>query len=70
MLNKIEKWHKTRQGFLAFAFVEAGLAFLFANLAVDSGSLIQWTLAIVLAFGVISNLGKFVVILIKKDSYA
>lgn len=67
MLNKIEKWHNTKPGLLTFAIVEAGAALLLASLAIDSGSLIQWTLAIVLAIGVISNLGKLVIALLKKD---
>lgn len=55
-LQTIDKWHKTRLGHLVFGLVELGLAYLFASLAINSGSLWQWALTIILAAGFLRNL--------------
>lgn len=55
MLQTLDKWHKTRLGHLVFGLVELGLAYLFASLAIDSGSLWQWALAIIFAVGFLNN---------------
>lgn len=66
MLQKFEKWHQTKQGLIIFTGLEAGLAYLFASLAIDSGSLIEWVLAIVFAIGAVQNAVKFTVVSLKK----
>lgn len=55
-LEAINKWHKTRQGYVAFGVAELALAYLFASLAIDSGSLIQYAIAIILVFAGFQNL--------------
>jgi hypothetical protein len=66
MLQKFEKWHQTREGLLSFTLIEAGLAYAFASLAINSGSLWQWLLAIMLAIGSIQNFVKFMISFWKK----
>lgn len=57
-LQIIDTFHKTRTGYLVFGLVELVLAYLFASLAVNSGSLWQWALAIIFAVGFLQNIIK------------
>jgi len=57
-LESIDKWHKTKVGHLVFGLAELGLAYLFASLAINSGSLWQYALAFILLFGAIQNFIK------------
>lgn len=57
-LDKIKKWHDTKQGLLTFAFAELVLAYVFASWAIDTGSLIDWLLAAMLLFGSILNFSR------------
>jgi hypothetical protein len=57
-LESIERWHKTKLGNLFFALFELTVAYLFASLAIDSGSLWQYAVAILLFIGAIQNLVK------------
>jgi hypothetical protein len=54
-LQAIDKFHKTRLGYVVFGLVELGLAFLCANGAMDNGSLWLWALAIIFLFGCLQN---------------
>jgi hypothetical protein len=54
-LQAIYKWHKTKLGNLFFALFELTVAYLFASLAIDSGSLWQYAAAILLFIGAIQN---------------
>ena len=67
MLQKIDAWHKTREGLLVFGLVEAIAAYIMSSLAIDSGSLIQWTLTFVLVIGVIQNTARLVLLVAKKN---
>jgi len=58
-LKQLDKFHKTRKGYVVFGLVEAGLAYLFGSLAIDSGSLWEWTLTAFLLLGVGQNFVKF-----------
>lgn len=66
MLQKLNTWHETKQGLALFAVVEAALAYVFVSLAIDSGSLLEWTLAIVLIIGVMQNIVRLVIKVVKK----
>lgn len=66
MLNKLDTWHNTKQGLVAFALVEVVLAYVFVSLAIDSGSLLQWVLAIILGIGVVQNIVRLLLSLRKK----
>jgi hypothetical protein len=57
-LQTIDKWHHTRTGHLIFGLAELGLAYAFVSLAINSGSLWQYGLAIILFVGSIQNVVK------------
>jgi len=59
-LQALDKFHKTRLGYLVFGLLELGLAYIFATLAIDSGSLWQWVLAIIFLFGFLQNFVRMV----------
>ncbi len=54
-LQAFEKWHKTRAGHLVLALAELALAYAFASLAINSGSLWQWALVLLLVVGFLRN---------------
>lgn len=66
MLQALDKWHKTRVGHLVFGLVELGLAYLFASLAINSGNLWQWALAIIFVVGFFQNLVRLIRLAISK----
>jgi len=53
-------FHKTRQGELVFGLVEFCLACIFASFALNSGSLWEWALALVLLIGTGQNFVRFI----------
>ena len=55
-LQAIDKFHKTRVGYLVFGLAELALAYLFARLAFPSGDWWEWLLALVFLFGFLQNL--------------
>jgi hypothetical protein len=59
-LKQLDSFHKTRTGYLVFGLVELGLSYLFFSLAVNSGSLWEWTLAFVLFVGFAQNLVRLI----------
>jgi hypothetical protein len=60
MFNQLDKWHKTRGGYLLFAVVELALAYLAISLGVDRGNLLWYLLALVLLVGGLQNLFKLI----------
>lgn len=66
MLQKLDTWHKAKQGLLVFGLVELIAAYILASLALNSGSLLQWTLAIVLLIGGLQNGFKLLMQVVKK----
>lgn len=60
-LTRLDKFHRTPAGYTVFGLVEAGLAYLFFSLAVNSGSLWEWTLTILLLTGALQNFVKLTV---------
>lgn len=55
-ISDIDKFHKTRKGKLVFGVSELIIAYLFVSLAIDSGSLWQYTAAILMFIGGLNNL--------------
>lgn len=55
-LKQLDTWHKTRTGLLVFGLFELGSAYGFFALAVNSGSLWQWTLTLILTVGGLRNM--------------
>lgn len=54
-VEQIDRFHKTRKGRITFGLIELIVAYLFISLAIDSGSIWQYVVAIVLAVGTVNN---------------
>jgi len=57
-LRAIDKFHKTRLGYLFFGLVELGLSGVFINLAISSGDWWEWLIALILGIGFLQNFGR------------
>jgi hypothetical protein len=57
-MEAVNKWHKTRTGYLVFALVELALAYGFASWAIDSGRIIAYVLSVLFFVGGLRNLFK------------
>lgn len=55
MLNKIDAWHSTKPGLLAFGLVELGIAYGFASLSIDRGNFWWYLLTLVFLVGALRN---------------
>lgn len=55
-VNSLDKLHRTKRGKLIFGAIEFILAYIFATLAIDSGSIWQYFLAVILLIGGVNNL--------------
>lgn len=55
-VQAIDRFHTTRLGYGVFGVIELGLAYLFGSLAINSGSIWEWTLTVILVFGTLHNL--------------
>lgn len=53
--QKMDKFHDTRQGKFVFGLVELVAAYLFTSLAIDSGAIWQYVLAIIFLVGGVRN---------------
>ena len=62
MIDKLDKFHKTRLGYLVFGLVELGLSYLVSLKAIDNGNLILWTLAFILLLGFLQNFGRMITV--------
>ena len=58
MLNKLDKWHKTKLGYLVFGIIELAGAYGFASLSIDRGNFAWYLLTLVFLFGALQNLFK------------
>ncbi len=56
LFSKIDKFHQTRRGKLTFAVVELVVSYLVISRAIDTGSLWQYLIFILLVIGAIVNL--------------
>lgn len=56
MIKQLDKWHKTKTGYLVFALVELGLAYLFVSLSIDKGNFWYYGLTLVFLVGSLRNL--------------
>ena len=59
-LKQLKAWHDTKKGLMVFGVVELLIAYVFASLAINSGSLWQYFLTLVLFIGGIQNFLKLV----------
>ena len=66
-MQRLHNFHQTKIGLLVFGLVELGLSYLFFSLAVNSGSLWQWTLAFILFVGFAQNFVRLIGAAIYRD---
>lgn len=66
MLNNIAKYRQTKNGSLIFGVVSLGLFYGFASLAIDSGNLLHYAVALALLILGFKDIGTYVRITSKK----
>jgi hypothetical protein len=65
VLNKLDKFHKTRTGYAAFALIELALAYVFISWAIDSGNWLDYLLALVFTIGFLQNITRLIGALVR-----
>lgn len=60
MLEKLDKFHKTRTGYAVFALIELALAYAFISWAIDSGNILDYLFALIFTVGFLQNFIKLV----------
>lgn len=58
MLQALDKWHKTKPGYLIAGLVELAIAYGFASLAIDRGNLWWYLLTLIFLVGALQNFVK------------
>jgi len=66
MIEKFDKWHKTRPGLLIFGVLELAIAYGFASLSIDRGNIVWYLLTLIFLVGGLQNFFKFTKAIIKK----
>ena len=56
MIDKLNKWHKTKLGLLVFAVVELAIAYGFMSLSIDRGNFAWYLLTLSFLVGALQNL--------------
>ena len=57
----LDKFHKTRLGYIVFGLGELALAYGAASWAIDSGNILLYVATIILVFGGLQNLSKLLI---------
>jgi hypothetical protein len=66
MLNKLDKWHKTRLGLLVFAILELAITYGFLSLSIDRGNFFWYLITLVFLVGFLQNFIKLIGTFFKK----
>jgi len=59
-MKSLHKWHQTKLGLFVFCVIELAIAYGFASLAIDSGSLWWYLLTLIFLVGALQNLFKLI----------
>jgi hypothetical protein len=59
-MEAIDNWHKTKLGHLTFGIAELLLAYLFVSLSINSGSLFEYAITLILFVGAIQNFVRII----------
>jgi len=70
MIDKFDKWHKTKLGLLVFGVLELTVAYGFASLSIDRGNFFWYLLTLIFLVGGLQNLFKLIGIIINGDKAA
>lgn len=65
-MKSLRKWHQTKSGLLVFSLIELAIAYGFASLAIDRGSILWYVLALIFFVGFLQNLVKLIGKLLKR----
>ncbi len=60
MIDKLDKWHKTRSGLAVFCIAELAIAYGFASLSIDRGNFFWYLLTLIFLVGALQNLFKLI----------
>jgi uncharacterized membrane protein HdeD (DUF308 family) len=66
-IKRIAQWTRSKGGMACLALIELVLAYIFASLAIDSGSLLDWLLAVLLLFAGLANIYRAVILFTKRS---
>jgi hypothetical protein len=55
-MNSLHKWHQTKSGLFVFGIAELAIAYGFASLAIDRGSLWWYLLTLIFFVGALRNI--------------
>lgn len=58
MLKQLDKWHKTKRGYLTFGALELVLSYIVGSLAIGNGSLLFYGATLLLLCGAVANFVK------------
>ncbi|HVV25489.1 MAG TPA: hypothetical protein VHC21_00445 [Candidatus Saccharimonadales bacterium] len=59
-MKSLHNWHQTKLGLFVFGIVELAIAYGFASLAINSGSLWWYLLTLIFLVGALQNLFKLI----------
>lgn len=68
--NAFVRWKHTKIGRLTWTILAGAIAYVFGSMAIDSGSLMQWGLAILFLGDALYNLGQLIRKLVSRDNSA
>lgn len=54
-LNRLDRFHKTKKGYLVFGLAELVLAYIFISIAVDTANMWAYLAGLVLSIGTVLN---------------
>ena len=60
MIEKLDRWHKTKLGLLFFALVELAIIYGFISLSIDRGNFLWYLLALIFLVGALQNTFKLI----------
>lgn len=60
LIHSLDKWHKTKPGFIILGVVELGISYGFASLSIDRGNFLWYILTLVFFIGGIKNIARFI----------
>jgi hypothetical protein len=66
MLEKFNKWHKTKLGLFVFGLVELAIAYGFVSLSIDRGNFWWYILTLIFLVGALQNFLQLIKRLLRK----
>lgn len=70
MIDKLDRFHKTKPGLFLFVVIELAITYAFASLSIDRGSLWFYLLALLFLIGALRNLFRLLGLLLNSKAKA